>query len=126
MSSHGHDLQPVKGYEGCCHCPACDGFEGSLPTECPGQSMPGSIQDRVYAGDLDFKDGRWCVGSPRTGTAIRFPGKRSSRAWRTLARANAEAQGLCELPQHEFFAATSPVHLLDPWSADLSAALWGA
>lgn len=51
------------------HCPICDGglevcsvcggAEGALPTECPGTRMNADLQDRVYAGLADFKDGKW-------------------------------------------------------------------
>lgn len=40
-------------------CTVCRGGEGSLPTECPGEAMPMLVADEVYAGRLDFKDGKW-------------------------------------------------------------------
>lgn len=51
------------------HCPICDGglasctvcrgFEGSLPSECPGQPMNEATQDSVYNDALDFRGGQW-------------------------------------------------------------------
>jgi hypothetical protein len=42
----------------CFYCGVCGGFEGSLPTECPGY-MIGDRADEVYAGKIDFIDGEW-------------------------------------------------------------------
>lgn len=40
-------------------CQVCGGLEGAMPTECPGRQMTTDESDRVYAGNLDFVDGRW-------------------------------------------------------------------
>jgi hypothetical protein len=41
-------------------CTVCDGFEGSLPSECPGhKATREDLDELVYKGTLDFKDGRW-------------------------------------------------------------------
>lgn len=40
-------------------CDVCGGAEGSLPTHCPGRKMTSEEGDDVYAGKVDFKDGRW-------------------------------------------------------------------
>lgn len=47
------------------HCKICNGAEGSLPTECPGESMRYEEEVAVYDGTLDFKDGQW-VPEPLT------------------------------------------------------------
>ena len=41
-------------------CTVCDGFEGQLPTECPGMSMTEEQKEAVYTGPLDFRNGQWC------------------------------------------------------------------
>lgn len=53
-------------------CTVCGGMEGSLPSECPGASMPGDVQDAVYAGELDYtsREG-WYRTEPRV-----WPGRR--------------------------------------------------
>jgi len=40
-------------------CTACDGFEGSLPTHCPGRKIGESDQQLIYKSTLDFRDGQW-------------------------------------------------------------------
>lgn len=40
-------------------CDVCGGGEGSLPSECPKIRMTIEQQDAVYAGTLDFVDGKW-------------------------------------------------------------------
>ncbi len=40
-------------------CTVCGGGEGSLPTHCPGTRMSSDEADDVYAGRLDFKNGKW-------------------------------------------------------------------
>lgn len=40
-------------------CAVCNGAEGSLPTECPGQRMTAQQQDEIMAGRLDFVHGVW-------------------------------------------------------------------
>lgn len=39
-------------------CSVCGLAEGSLTTECPGETSANRI-DAVYNGYIDFKDGRW-------------------------------------------------------------------
>ena len=41
------------------HCKVCNGGEGSLPTDCPGQRMTAEQDDAVMAGQLDHKNGTW-------------------------------------------------------------------
>lgn len=36
-------------------CCVCGGGEGSLPTDCPGQSMNDILHDDVYAGKVDYR-----------------------------------------------------------------------
>jgi hypothetical protein len=43
-------------------CSVCGGLEGGLPTECPGENMNSEIMDRIYRGEIDFRDGRWQEG----------------------------------------------------------------
>lgn len=66
-----HDLYPPDRLEGCAACHVCRGFEGSLPTECPGRRMTSGEQERVYAGVLDFKNGQW-ENLPQKGLVIRM------------------------------------------------------
>lgn len=40
-------------------CSVCGGAEGSLPSECPGYLIPMDMQDAIYNGALDYKDGKW-------------------------------------------------------------------
>lgn len=40
-------------------CTICKGFEGTLPTQCPGVAMTEDEQELVYRHYLDFKDGQW-------------------------------------------------------------------
>lgn len=41
------------------HCKVCNGGEGSLPTDCPGQRMTPEQDDAVMAGQLDYRNGVW-------------------------------------------------------------------
>ena len=43
-------------------CTVCGGLEGGMPSTCPGESMTAEQSDAVYAGDLDFRDGKWVEG----------------------------------------------------------------
>lgn len=57
-------------------CIICHGFEGSLPTDCPGERMSDEVQGNIYAGRIDFRsDSGWAVpdgkGSSMGDTAIR-------------------------------------------------------
>lgn len=40
-------------------CTVCGGFEGTLPSECPGRKTEEEHLQLVYNSTLDFKDGRW-------------------------------------------------------------------
>lgn len=40
-------------------CTVCGGFEGSLPTECPGVKLLECTLDDIYIRCLDFYDGKW-------------------------------------------------------------------
>lgn len=40
-------------------CTVCGGAEGSLPFHCPGVRMTVAQMDAVYAGTLDYRNGRW-------------------------------------------------------------------
>ena len=41
-------------------CTTCNGFEGSLTTECCGRHITLDEEDRIYKdGNLDFKNGEW-------------------------------------------------------------------
>jgi hypothetical protein len=43
-------------------CRVCGCLEGSLATECPGVEAYGEYGDRIYRGEIDFRDGRWIEG----------------------------------------------------------------
>lgn len=55
-------------------CKVCGALEGSLTKECPGERVPMSKQDRVYAGEIEYVGGRWvdlrpcsaCAGTGRS------------------------------------------------------------
>jgi len=40
-------------------CTVCDAFEGATPDHCPGERMTPEQSEAVYAGKLNFRDGRW-------------------------------------------------------------------
>lgn len=40
-------------------CRVCRCCEGELPTDCPGEEVVPSARQRIYDGDLDFKNGAW-------------------------------------------------------------------
>lgn len=45
-------------------CEVCGGLEGGVPTECPGERMSPQFQhELVYGGLLDFRGGKWVIGS---------------------------------------------------------------
>lgn len=44
------------------HCTACNGFEGTLPTECPRATMKSWQSSGVWKGVLDFVNGKWRYG----------------------------------------------------------------
>ena len=67
----GHD------YQGCmfCNgglffCTVCNGFEGTLPTDCPGIRMTEKQADDVYAGKIDYREDRGWVDPDGTGTSM--------------------------------------------------------
>lgn len=43
-------------------CDVCGSLEGATTTQCPGVAMTAEQVDEVYAGRLDYRDGRWWVG----------------------------------------------------------------
>ncbi len=48
-------------------CSVCGAFEGATTTDCLGEKVDGDTWDRVYDGDLDFRDGEWVdEGSPHS------------------------------------------------------------
>lgn len=55
-------------------CTRCDGFEGSLPSECPGVKMNAAQQHAVYAGELDFRAGAW-VNAPSGSVSSHYDGR---------------------------------------------------
>jgi len=57
IDDRGHKLYTPEGMEGVAGCKNCGGFEGTLPSWCPGKKMSASQQDEVYAGLLDFNKG---------------------------------------------------------------------
>jgi hypothetical protein len=70
-----------KGCNGCmfCNgglasCTRCGGFEGSLPSECPGEKMTEEQETAIYAGALDFRAGTW-VNKPSGGVSSHYDGR---------------------------------------------------
>ncbi len=67
MECNGCDYGCMFCRGGLSACRVCDGFEGSLPLDCPGKRMTTREADAVYAGDLDYafdvwwvwRDGKW-------------------------------------------------------------------
>lgn len=51
-------------------CATCGGAEGSLPTDCPGEEMSEATEDRVYAGAIDYRDGRGWVEPDGAGSSM--------------------------------------------------------
>lgn len=45
-------------------CAVCNCAEGTLTTHCPGAQVPGKVQDSIFAGSLDYVNGRWLIISP--------------------------------------------------------------
>ncbi|MDV6309940.1 hypothetical protein [Gordonia amicalis] len=43
-------------------CSVCGSFEGATTTQCPKESMTLEQCDAVYAGDLDYRNGKWLPG----------------------------------------------------------------
>lgn len=40
-------------------CATCGAFEGAWTTHCPHVKVDGDTWDKVYAGELDYRNGRW-------------------------------------------------------------------
>lgn len=55
-------------------CTVCKCAEGTLPSECPGAPVSSSDQDRIYAGNLDFRDGEW-VEKPSGSVSSHYDGR---------------------------------------------------
>jgi hypothetical protein len=67
----GHDYLGCQFCDGgLFSCTVCGGFEGSLPTDCPGARMNEVQQDDVYAGRIDYRDGRGWVKPDGTGHSM--------------------------------------------------------
>lgn len=74
MMPHEHEATKHTWYECGCNrtgcmfcdgglgsCTVCGGFEGTLPTDCPGERMDGALETRIYNGEIDYRAGRgWC------------------------------------------------------------------
>jgi hypothetical protein len=44
---------------GLLYCEVCNGGEASLTSECPGKMMTEEEERQVFAGVLDYRDGKW-------------------------------------------------------------------
>lgn len=69
---------------GLADCVVCHGAEGALTTDCPGESIAQETLDRVYAGEIDFREGRgWCApdgtGASMGDDAIRAARRRAAQ-----------------------------------------------
>ena len=42
------------------YCTVCGCYEGGTTTECPGASVSFETGQRVYRGEIDFRNGEWC------------------------------------------------------------------
>jgi hypothetical protein len=51
-------------------CTVCNGAEGSLPTDCPGKKMTEEQSNAIYAGTLDYREGRGWVTPHGTGKSM--------------------------------------------------------
>ena len=49
---------------GLASCTVCNCGEGTLPSDCPGESVSGARQDSIYAGLIDYRDGMWVTNEP--------------------------------------------------------------
>ena len=57
----GRPFCPIcEGGLACCR--ACGLYEGSLTTDCSGYECFKEKSDEVYAGKIDFRDGKWVDG----------------------------------------------------------------
>ncbi len=59
MSAHVFHECNEERYGGLAWCKVCNGAEGSLPSECPGDKMTEDREREVYAAKLDFRGGEW-------------------------------------------------------------------
>lgn len=67
----GHDHGGCQFCEGGLFaCTVCRGFEGSLPTDCPGVVMTEELQNVVYAGNADYRDGCGWIAPDGTGKSM--------------------------------------------------------
>lgn len=44
-------------------CAVCGGFEGILPTECPGRRLTEEEENGIYKKNWDFKNNEWTKGN---------------------------------------------------------------
>lgn len=52
--------------DGLLHCKVCNGGEGSLPTDCPGEKMTDERENAVFRGELNYIHGiGWLAVHPR-------------------------------------------------------------
>jgi len=51
-------------------CTLCNGFEGTLTTDCPLSPMSQKQSNAVYAGTLDYREGKGWVIPDGTGTSM--------------------------------------------------------
>jgi len=79
MLEHVDYVCAEKDCEGCqfCQgglwsCTVCDGFEGSMPSTCPGEAMTWEQGEAVYAGRLDYRYGQWLAVSSRYSPAYAY------------------------------------------------------
>lgn len=75
-------------------CELCRGFEGGLPTDCPGVPLHNDDQHLVYDGRLDFVRGHWIVryGREQGWTSVRpWHSGPQAEAARRLSDARREA-----------------------------------
>lgn len=48
-------------------CTRCGSHEGATTTHCPGGQMTAETYEKVYAGELDYREDEWVrAGSPHT------------------------------------------------------------
>lgn len=45
-------------------CEKCGGFEGGLPDDCPGHPLAAETTDAIYAGILNYREGKWRCEPP--------------------------------------------------------------
>lgn len=62
LASHHFARCNTRECNGCmlCHgglalCTECGGFEGAMPTDCPGERIPSFLCDEIYNGALDYR-----------------------------------------------------------------------